>query len=233
MTRAGVALAAVLCVASAAPAVAQPAAEARPRSFELAVGGIAIGPVDFGPATASLIANQSAAPESTFFKADTSIRRGAGLDGRVAFNITRALAVEGGFVWTRATLESRITSDVEGIPDVTLAQDLDTYFVEGSAVWHFNGLAFAGGRAVPFVAGGAGYLRQLDDTRLLTSDPGQVYHAGGGVKYLFVRRPRGLFRGLGLRADARVYIQKGGVELDEDTDRRNRWAVGTYLIVRM
>jgi hypothetical protein len=232
MTPAGVVLAAGLCVAAAGPALAQPAAP-RARSFELSVGGIAIGPVDFGPATASLIANQSAAPESTLFKSDTSVRRGTGLDGRLAFHITRALAVEGGFVWTRAALESRITSDVEGIPDVTLAQDLDTYFVEGSALWHFNGLAFAGGRAVPFVAGGAGYLRQLDDTQMLTSDPGQVYHAGGGVKYLFVHRPRGFIRGLGLRADARIYIQKGGVELDDDATRRNRWALGAYLIVRM
>ena len=76
----------------------------------------ASGPIDFGSATASLIANQSAAPESTLFRASSTIGTGVGLDGRVAFNITRALAVEGGFVWTRATLESRITSDVEGMP---------------------------------------------------------------------------------------------------------------------
>ena len=189
--------------------------------------------MDFGSATASLVANQSAAPESTLFRAASSLGTGVGLDGRVAFNITRALAVEGGFVWTRATLESRITSDVEGVPDVTVAQDLDTYFIEASAVWHLNALAFAGGRGLPFVAGGAGYLRQLDEEQMLTDDnPGTVYHAGGGVKYFFVQRPRGFIRGLGLRGDARLYVRSGGVELDEDTTRRNQWAVAAALLVR-
>jgi len=214
-------------------AAAQQTPAPRARSFELSAGGIALGPVDFGTATASLIANQSAAPESTLFRADSRLGAGLGLDGRLAFNITRALAVEGGFVWTRATLESRITSDVEGVPDVTLAQELDTYFIEASAVWHLNGLAFAGGRALPFVAGGAGYMRQLDDEQMLTNDnPGTVYHAGGGVKYFFLQRPRGFIRGLGLRGDARLYVRTGGVELDQDRTRRNQWAVAAALLVR-
>lgn len=214
-------------------ALAQQSPAPRARSFELSAGGIAVGPVDFGSATASLTGNQSAAPESTLFRATSAIGTGLGLDGRLAFNITRALAVEGGFVWTRATLESRITSDVEGVPDVTLAQDLDTYFIEASAVWHLTALSFAGGRALPFVAGGAGYLRQLDEEQVLTTEePGTVYHAGGGVKYFLLQRPRGFIRGLGLRGDARLYVRSGGVELDQDTTRRNHWAVAGSLVVR-
>jgi hypothetical protein len=231
VTRAGLVLAAGLCLGAAAPAAAQPAAAPRPRSFELSAGGIAIGPVNFGAATASLTANQSAAPETTLFKADSELGTAAGLDGRLAFHISRALAIEGGFVWTRATLDSRITSDVEGIPDVTLSQQLDTYFIEASVLWHLNGLAFAGGRMVPFLAGGAGYLRQLDDTQLLTSDPGEVYHAGGGVKYVFLTRPRGFIRRLGVRADGRAYIQRGGVELDAGRQRRTRWGVSAGATV--
>ena len=214
-------------------ALAQQTSTPRARSFELSAGGIGVGPIDFGSTTASLVANQSAAPESTLFRAASSIGTGAGLEGRVAFNITRALAVEGGFVWTRATLESRITSDVEGVPNVTVAQDLDTYFVEASAVWHLNALSFAGGRALPFVAGGAGYLRQLDDEQMLTrEEAGQVYHAGGGVKYFFMLRRRGFIRGLGLRGDARLYVRSGGIELDQDTAYRNQWAVAASLLVR-
>ena len=214
-------------------ALAQQNPAPRARSFEVSAGGIALGPVDFGSATASLVANQSAAPESTLFRAASSLGTGVGLDGRLAFNITRALAVEGGFVWTRATLESRITADVEGVPNVTVAQELDTYFIEASAVWHLNALAFAGGRALPFVTGGAGYLRQLDEEQMLTDDnPGTVYHAGGGVKYFFIRRPRGFIRGLGLRGDARLYVRSGGVELEEDTTRRNQWGLAGALLVR-
>jgi hypothetical protein len=213
-------------------ALAQQNPAPRARSFELSAGAIALGGVDFGSATASLIANQSSAPDSTLFRAASDLGTGIGLDGRVAFNITRALAVEGAFVWTRATLESKITSDVESIPDVTVAQDLDTYFVEASAVWHLNALAFAGGRALPFVSGGAGYLRQLDEEQMLTDDPGTVFHGGGGVKYFFMQRSRGFIRGLGLRGDARLYVRSGGVELDEDTTRRNQWAVVAALLVR-
>ena len=203
----------------------------RARSFEVSVGAIALGPVDFGSSRATLIANQANSPEVTFFNTATEIGTGAGFDGRLAFNITRALAVEGGLVWTRATVESRITSDVEGIPDVTATQDVDTYFVEASAVWHLRQLA-AGGRLLPFVAGGVGYLRQLDDEKLLTDDPGLVYHAGGGVKVLFKQWPRGFIRGLGVRADARMYFLTSGLELDDSRDQQTRWAVSGSALLR-
>lgn len=204
----------------------------RPRSFEVSFGASALGPVDFGSSRATLTANQSQSPEVTFFNTATQIGTGTGFDGRLAFNITRSLAVEAGLVWTRATLETRVTSDIEGIPNVTLTQDLDTYFVEASAVWHLNQLAFAGRHALPFVAGGVGYLRQLDDESILTDDPGQVYHAGGGVKVLFRQSRRGFIRGLGVRADARVYFLTSGVELDESRDRQTRWAVSGLGLVR-
>ena len=59
-----------------------------------------------------------------------------------------------------------------------------------------------------------------------------MFHGGGGVKYFFVNRPRGFIRGLGLRGDARLYVRSGGVELDEDTTRRNQWALAGALFVR-
>ena len=152
----------------------------------------------------------------------------------MAFNITRALAVEGGFVWTHPEVRSRITSDVEGVPDATITQNLDTYCVEASALFHMNALTFAGGRGLPFVAGGAGYLRQLDDDQVLV-DTGQVYHAGGGVKVFFgdnTSRRTGLIRGIGLRADGRVYFRNGGFELEEDADLRTTWSVSGGLVVR-
>jgi hypothetical protein len=214
-------------------AAAQPSSSApRARSFEVFAGAAAVGPVDFGSSVASLVANQSAGPESTLFRASTTLGTGTGLDGRVAFNITRSLAVEGGMVWTRSTLEAEITSDVENIPNVTLSQDLDTYFFEASAVWHLRPLSFARGRGLPFVSGGAGYLRQLDEDAVMTSDSGRVYHVGGGVKYAFMERRRGLVRGLGVRADARAYVREGGVEFEEGTTRRTTWGLAGGLMVR-
>ena len=228
------ALAAGLVCMPAAAAAQPPAAASAPRarSFEVSAGVAAVGPVDYGSSVARLIGNQSSGPESTLFRARTSMGAGVGLDGRLAFNITRSLAVEGGLVWTRATLEAEITSDVEDVPDVTLSQQFDTYFVEAAAVWHLRGLGFAAGRGLPFVSAGGGYLRQLDDDSVLTSDEGRVYHVGGGIKYAFVERRRGLVRGLGVRGDARAYMREGGVELDQDTTRRTTWGVAAGLMVR-
>ena len=54
---------------------------------------------------------------------------------------------------------------------------------------------------------------------------GGLYHAGGGFKYLFSERAHGLIKGLGLRADARIYFRQGGFEL-EDGDPLRRFFAG-------
>ena len=222
----------VVAMLAAAPAArAQADATPRPRSLEISAAAIAIGGVDFGTATAALTANQQSSPDFTLFKSASSIGTATGFDGRAAFNITRVFAIEGGFVWSRSTLSSRITSDVESVPDVTLTEQLDTYFMEVSGVVHLNGLRFAGGRALPFLAAGAGYMRQLDGGALLV-DSGEVYHAGGGVKIVLRQRRRGFVRGFGLRADGRVYVRSAGLELAEDVTRRATWAAGGGLFVR-
>lgn len=221
---------AVLCMAMlaalAAPAAAQSTGPTRARAIEISAGALAIGPVDFGPSAATLTSNSTQGGDLTLFRSDTEIQTAIGVDARVAYAVTRVLAVEGGFVWTRPEVRSRIASDVEGIPDTTLTQDLDTYFFEGSAIVHLTRAAFGGDRGVPFLSGGAGYMRQLDDEQVLVGD-GAVYHAGGGVKYFL--RPGG---GLGLRADARLYIRTAGLELDPDTNRRVTWALGGGVVVR-
>ena len=94
-----------------------------------------------------------------------------------------------------------------------MTQALDTYVMEGAVVVHLTRAQFAGGKGLPFVLGGAGYRRQLDGRQLLTSS-GPAFDAGGGVKYFFVRRPRGALRDFGVRTDARVYVQS----IDGDSD---------------
>jgi hypothetical protein len=81
-----------------------------------------------------------------------------------------------------------------------------------------------GGHGSPFLLGGAGYVRELDESQAL-AETGRVYHAGGGFKYLFSEDARGLIKGLGLRADARIYFRQGGFEL-EDGDPLRRFVTG-------
>ena len=51
----------------------------------------------------------------------------------------------------------------------------------------------SGSRLAPFVAGGAGYLRQLHEDRTL-AETGQIYYAGGGARY-WLRGGHGTGRG--------------------------------------
>ena len=64
------------------------------------------------------------------------------------------------------------------------------------------------GAGVPFLEGGAGYLRQLHQGNI-ASNTGQIYHFGGGITYMFSKRP-GRLTGLGFRADAHVYVPRKG-----------------------
>ena len=72
--------------------------------------------------------------------------------------------------------------------------DCPRTLIAGSLLYHFGE-----GRVVPFVSGGGGYLRQLDEDNadVLT---GNELHAGGGLKVWF---GTGANR-LGLRLDAQA-----------------------------
>ena len=226
---------AAVCAAAglsvAIPAFAQPDASPRPRSLELSVSAFALGGVDFGQHTASLTANDPGNPDFALFKTSARIGTAPGLDARATFNVTRTFGVEGAFTWTRQTAEAEITSDAEGIPNTTVSETLSTYFIEAAAVIHLRRLQFGGGRGIPFVFGGGGYLRQLDGDAFLI-DTGTVLDAGAGVKYFFVNRPGGLVRGVGLRADGRLYVRSGGLELDDEKTRRPTWGMAAGVVVR-
>src|SRR5262245_32661980 len=235
MRRARTLLTCLAAMATASAALAQDATP-RPRSFEVSASALALGGIDFGTQNAALTANDPGNPDFILFATSSEIDMGSGVDARVTFNASRTFGIEGAFTWTRQKAETRITSDAEGVPNTTLTEDLSTYFVEAAAVVHLNRLQFARGRGVPFVFGGGGYLRQLDGESILI-DTGTVFHAGGGVKYFFATRPRGFVRGIGLRADGRIYVRSGGLELESSDSSDNgrwrpTWAVAGGLVVR-
>jgi hypothetical protein len=94
---------------------------------------------------------------------------------------------------------------------------------DGAVVAHLGGLAFAGGRGVPFLRAGAGYLRELYEDNVLV-ETGRAYHAGGGLTLWF-----GDGRRIALRADGRVYVFDGGADLETGT--RVAPAGGASLVV--
>jgi hypothetical protein len=157
----------------------------------------------------------------TLFQASSSFERGPIFEGRVAWHLSRAFAVEGTFGMARTHLRTSITNDFEQAPPVTSTSRLTQYTIEAGLLWQPGGLRFAHGRVRPFVSGGGGYLRQLHDGATLV-ETGRSAFAGGGVK-VPLREAKGprpsRLKTVGLRADVRVNFTHGGFDVDRDAWR--------------
>lgn len=218
---------AVLLVSCAAPALAQPPSERPTHRFEVSVGGLWLGGTDAGSDDAALRANQTPAAPFTLFDTNTRIEPASGFDGRIGFWLTRTLAVEGGFLYVRPSVRTRVTGDIEGTEALTAEEDVDQYFIDASAVFLLDVLRI-GERTIPFVSGGGGYLRQLHEGRTLI-ETGQVYHVGGGIRHWLRMRDRGFIRGAGVRLDGRAYLLVHGFALD-DGPRPHGAISGTFFL---
>ena len=96
---------------------------------------------------------------------------------------------------------------VEDAPDVTATTSISQYLFTGSLVYHFGG---AGARTTPFIAGGAGHVRDVHSGNGLV-ETGVEYHGKAGVKLWFGRGQNN-----GLRIEGGVSIRDGGFTLDDD-----------------
>jgi hypothetical protein len=113
---------------------------------------------------------------------------------------------------------------------VTISGDsLTQYFIDLSVVARLRQAAFARGAAVPFLEAGGGYLRQMHQGNV-AFDTGQIYHFGGGVTYMFVRRPGSGLTGIGLQADVQLYVRHKGFSVGSSTQGAFG-AVGAGLVV--
>ena len=227
----GVALLGLLLPGPARAQAVQPSSGGpfRPWSIEVDAGVLWSSGIDFGSTTASITANQTPAADYPLFETAADLDAAPGFEGRIGLWITRTIGVEGAFQYSRPTLETRISGDVENAPVLTASADLSRYVIDVSGVVHLTRFR-VGRRGIPFVLGGVGYLRELDDAQVL-AETGRQYHAGGGLKYLFASRSRGLVKGFGIRGDARLYFREGGYDLEADEPLRRYFAGGASFIV--
>jgi hypothetical protein len=195
-----------------------------PGALEISGGGVFVGGYGLGERTAELTPNSTSTGGFDLFETDSRVRDVFGLQARIGFVVTSALVVEGGFRFTRPVYEVRVTADAESAADTTSEETLSQYVFDGSVVWHFTGAALGGGRGVPFVFGGAGYLRELHEEDALVED-GLEYHAGGGLKWWFGQGRRRV----GLRGEAGVSIRDGGFDFEDG--QRVVPTAGGFLIV--
>jgi hypothetical protein len=150
-------------------------------------------------------------------------------DGRLAVRLSRTFAIEGTGGITRSDLRTRVSGDIEGADAIVLTEPMRQFTVEAGLLAHLHKLSWGGGRVVPFVTGGGGYLRQLHDGRTLATD-GSSGYVGGGIKYAWRQRPRGWAKAIGLRADVRLRLRSGGFDLGDDRVRIHPNAsAGVYL----
>ena len=181
-------------VAAAAMAVLLPASAAA-QTIEIGGGAAWTGGYDAGSRNATETSNSStgAAP-TTLFTSSSRVPAVAGADARVAVYFGDRISAEGLFQFSRPNLRTTLGSDFENaLPDVAVGA-FSSYLFGGSLVYHFGS-----GRIVPFVLGGGGYLRLLDEDNVDVAS-GNEAHAGGGVK---IWLGTGASR-FGLRVDAQI-----------------------------
>ena len=181
-------------------------------SIELSGGGAFVSGFDMGSQTATLTRSTS---DTRFdlFTSDSRVDGFPGLFARAGLYITRAISIEGGVRYARPKLAVRLTGDAESAPNETATETATHYVFDGTVLFHFTGLSFGGGRGMPFVAGGGGYLRELHEKNEVV-ETGSEYHVTGGLKYWFGDGDRRF----GLRVEAGVSVREKG--FDNGDERR-------------
>ena len=220
----GILGAAAVLGATTAAAFAQTAPVQLPvkHPIELAVGGLVSGETSFGTKTAELIGPDGR--PVPFFKTDSALRPGFGLEAHLGVGLSRSFFVEASGSWSQADFRTRITDDIEGVPDTNLKETRTRFAIEGAALWMFANQ----GKVRWFVRGSAGWARDLTGNDSLVEDA-IVGSVGGGMKYLWNPAARG-FRIAGFRVEGRALMQKRGLTIGEDRLRVTPAAAGSLII---
>jgi hypothetical protein len=141
------------------------------------------------------------------FTATSRAKASPGAEGRLGVFLAPSASVEGGVHVARPILSTKLSDDFESAPDVTATETLTRLVVNGSLLLHLTRLTFAGGKGVPFVLGGGGYIRELHEKNEVV-ETGHEYHAGAGLHLWY---GEGKHR-VGLRGDFGVSWRRGGAD---------------------
>ena len=202
----------VLMCLGGGPVSAQDAPSLRAHHLVLEGGAVWVGGYPVGDVNAQLRTNAagSAPPPYTLFAASSDIGGAPSVTARLGFAVTPRLVLEAAGSFGRPRLGVDISRDVEAAGQRLAGERLQQYVIDGALVWQLP--LRLGPRARPFLVGGAGYLRQLHEDRTLV-ETGQVYYAGLGARF-WIRGGTGRARSVGLRADLRGNLRRGGIDFE-------------------
>jgi hypothetical protein len=204
---------ALACAGVASTAVSATAQQPDRSRIELSGGIRWMGPIDFDAVDAD--ETTSGGGRRTLFASNTSLTGSVGGTGIVGVRLSRLLKAEFAAAYNPTALSTRISSDVEGVPDVTVDARVTQFLLEGGIVaqprrWQTRHLA-------PFVTAGFGYLRHLNEGRTLV-ETGRAGYVGGGLYYVRNSARPGRIKATGARVDVRAVLLRNGVSPD-DTQR--------------
>lgn len=182
-------------------------------NVEISGGAVWSGGYDLGSTAAEETRNTGTGTGPfVLFSASSTADPSVGLQGRLAVYLASSVSVEGGVFAARPDISTRLTGDAESAPDLTAAETLTRLVIDGSVLFHLTGASFGGGKGVPFVIGGGGYLRDAHEKNEVI-ETGHEFHVGGGLHYWF---GEGKHR-FGVRADAAVSWRTGGADGTDTT----------------
>lgn len=215
---------ALLCGAAfvgAAPASAQPRSAGR---IEVSGAARLIGALSFGDVPAE--ETQPGGGTTALFKTASRLDSSIGPAATFGVALSRRLTAEAAFAYNSTSVTTRISGDVEGIPDVSVSATVRQFMIEGGLVALLR--RGPSGGVAPFVTGGLGYVRQLYDGRTFV-ETGSSYYAGGGLYYERIAARRGLVKSTGLRADVRALFMRDGVNPDDATRVAPLVTIGAFV----
>ena len=182
-------------------------------NVEISIGAVWSGGYDLGSASAEETRNPgTGGGPFVLFSASSTADASIGLQGRLGVYLARSASVEGGVFVARPGVSTRLTGDTEAAPDLTATENLTRLILDGSVVFHLTGATFGGGKGVPFISAGAGYLRDAHEKNEVI-ETGHEFHVGGGLHYWF---GEGKHR-LGVRGDAGISWRTGGADAADST----------------
>ena len=166
---------------------------------------------DLGATRATLTRNPGTGTTPfELFSADTRIDAAPAAHARLGVYVARSVSLEGGVQYSRPMLRTRLGNDAEGAAAITATETVTRLVIDGSVLFHLWPASFGGGRGVPFIIGGGGYVRELHQGNELI-ETGREIHVGGGLKYWFGSGRRRA----GLRADVGVSMREKGIDFGD------------------
>lgn len=207
------AAAAIILVLAAAPPLHAQSSGSMPGRIEAAVGVLWTGRASFGTRDAT----ETTGAGGTFrlFTVATELASAPGIEARVAVRVAREVEAEAHGSYASPELRGSVTFDAESSnAPIVITTPIQRFDIGGGALWYPH-TPRAGGRVRVFVAGGASFVRQLEDSgTVIVSGP--AYDAGGGAKLLLKTRATGL-KALGVRVEGRAVVRGSQLSLDGRT----------------